>query len=64
MPRFAVELTVKHIRGVANPLDQGAAWYLLDRADLAQSRGRISPTLLADELQEAAARAHRQGRRR
>ena len=23
MPRFAVELTVEHIRGVANPLDQG-----------------------------------------
>src|ERR1700724_1815581 len=29
MPRLAVELTVKHIAGVANPLAQGTAWYLL-----------------------------------
>src|SRR5882757_1839744 len=29
MPRLAVELTVKHISGVANPLAQGTAWYLL-----------------------------------
>ncbi len=29
LPRLAVELTVKHVPGVANPLDQGTAWYLL-----------------------------------
>ena len=29
MPRFAVELTVEHVPGVANPLDHGAAWYVL-----------------------------------
>src|SRR6202161_3181792 len=29
MPRRAVELTVKHIPGVANPLDQNTPWYLL-----------------------------------
>jgi len=29
LPRRAVELTVEHIAGVANPLAQGAAWYLL-----------------------------------
>ena len=29
MPRLAVELTVKHVPGVANPLDQNTPWYLL-----------------------------------
>ncbi len=29
MPRLAVELTVQHVRGVANPLDQNTPWYLL-----------------------------------
>jgi FAD/FMN-containing dehydrogenase len=29
MPRAAVELTVQHIAGVANPLAQGTDWYLL-----------------------------------
>ena len=29
MPRAAVELTVQAIRGVADPLTQGASWYLL-----------------------------------
>jgi FAD/FMN-containing dehydrogenase len=29
MPRRAVELTVRHVPGVANPLSQDAAWYLL-----------------------------------
>src|SRR5580693_8366002 len=29
MPRLAVDLTVKHIAGVANPLDQNAPWYAL-----------------------------------
>jgi len=29
LPRRAVELTVEHVAGVANPLPQDAAWYLL-----------------------------------
>ena len=29
LPRLAVELTIEHIPGVANPLAQGAAWYVL-----------------------------------
>ncbi len=29
MPRLAVELTVKHVPGVADPLEQQAPWYLL-----------------------------------
>lgn len=29
MPRLAVELTVKHVPNVANPLDQNSPWYLL-----------------------------------
>ncbi len=29
MPRLAVELTVQHVPGVANPLDQNSPWYLL-----------------------------------
>jgi len=56
MPRLAVELTVKHIPGVANPLDQGAAWYLLIELTSPNPR-RNAATLLTDELQEAAARA-------
>jgi FAD/FMN-containing dehydrogenase len=59
MPRLAVELTVKHISGVANPLAQGTAWYLL--IELTSPRARRDSaqqdmvTLLTDELQEAAA---------
>jgi len=29
IPRLGVELTVRHIAGVANPLDQGTPWYVL-----------------------------------
>jgi len=29
MPRLAVELTVRHVAGVANPLEQGCRWYVL-----------------------------------
>jgi FAD/FMN-containing dehydrogenase len=29
MPRIAVELTVQHVSGVANPLSFGCAWYVL-----------------------------------
>ncbi len=54
MPRLAVELTVEHIAGVANPLDQGAAWYVL--AELTSPNpGRQLAELLGDALQEAAA---------
>ena len=53
MPRLAVELTVTHIPGVANPLDQGTAWYLLIELSSPNPRSELA-ALLADELQEAA----------
>jgi FAD/FMN-containing dehydrogenase len=53
MPRFAVELTVEHIPGVANPLDQGAAWYVLAELTSPNPRQRLGE-LLSDTLQEAA----------
>jgi FAD/FMN-containing dehydrogenase len=56
MPRFAVELTVEHIPGVANPLDQGAAWYVLAELTSPNPRQRLAE-LLSDTLQEAAAAA-------
>src|SRR6202050_4384814 len=55
MPRRAVELTVKHIPGVANPLDQGTAWYLLIELSSPNPKQNLA-ALLTDELQEAAAR--------
>jgi FAD/FMN-containing dehydrogenase len=54
MPRFAVELTVEHIPGVANPLDQGAAWYVLAELTSPNPRQRLAESL-SDTLQEAAA---------
>jgi FAD/FMN-containing dehydrogenase len=54
MPQLAVELTVKHIAGVANPLDQGTAWYLLIELTSPNPRQNLAG-LLADELQHAAA---------
>ena len=56
IPRIAVELTVRHIRAVANPLDQGAAWYLLIELTSPSPRAGLAD-LLADELQQAAVRA-------
>ncbi|HMK86329.1 MAG TPA: FAD-binding oxidoreductase [Steroidobacteraceae bacterium] len=53
MPRIAVELTVRHIAGVANPLDQPAAWFLLIELSAASPRFELA-TLLSDALQEAA----------
>jgi len=53
MPRLAVELTVTHIPGVANPLDQGTAWYLLIELSSPNPRAELA-ALLADKLQEAA----------
>jgi FAD/FMN-containing dehydrogenase len=55
MPRRAVELTVKHIPGVANPLDQGTAWYLLIELSSPNPKQNLA-ALLTDVLQEAAAR--------
>ena len=56
MPRLAVELTVRHITGVANPLDQGAAWYVLVELSSAESESSTWTTLLGEVLQLAAAR--------
>jgi FAD/FMN-containing dehydrogenase len=56
MPRLAVELTVKHIPGVANPLQQGTAWYLLIELSSPNPQANLA-TLLTDQLQEAAVRA-------
>jgi len=56
LPRLAVELTVKHIPGVANPLDQGTAWYLLIELCSPNPRAELG-ALLADELQDAAVRS-------
>jgi FAD/FMN-containing dehydrogenase len=53
MPQLAVELTVKHIAGVANPLDHGTAWYLLIELTSPNPRQNLAG-LLADELQHAA----------
>jgi FAD/FMN-containing dehydrogenase len=55
MPRLAVELTVRHIAGVANPLDQGTAWYLLIELTSPNPQANLA-ALLTDALQEAAAR--------
>ncbi len=56
MPRLAVELTVRHVPGVANPLDQGTAWYLLIELSSPDPRAELA-ALLADKLQEAAAQS-------
>jgi FAD/FMN-containing dehydrogenase len=54
LPRLAVEMTVRHIQGVANPLSQGTAWYILAELTSPNPRQGLS-ALLADELQSAAA---------
>jgi FAD/FMN-containing dehydrogenase len=54
MPQLAVELTVKHIAGVANPLDQGTPWYLLIELTSPNPRQNLAG-LLTDELHQAAA---------
>ena len=56
IPRLAVELTVKHVSGVANPLDMHAPWYALVELSSPNAQQQLS-TLLADTLQEAAAGA-------
>jgi FAD/FMN-containing dehydrogenase len=54
LPHLAVELTVKHIAGVANPQDMGTAWYLLIELTSPNPRQNLAG-LLADELHQAAA---------
>ena len=54
LPRLAVELTVKHIAGVADPQDMGTAWYLLIELTSPNPRQNLAG-LLADELHQAAA---------
>jgi FAD/FMN-containing dehydrogenase len=54
MPRVAVELTVKHVTGVANPLEFGTAWYLLIELTSPNPKQQLT-ALLTAELGEAAA---------
>jgi D-lactate dehydrogenase (cytochrome) len=54
MPRLAVQLTVKHVPGVADPLDQNAPWYLLIELTSPNPRQDLG-TLLTATLEEAAA---------
>jgi FAD/FMN-containing dehydrogenase len=54
MPRLAVQLTVKHVPGVADPLDQNAPWYLLIELTSPNPRQDLG-TLLTATLENAAA---------
>jgi FAD/FMN-containing dehydrogenase len=54
MPRIAVEMTVKHVPGVANPLEFGCGWYLLIELASPNPDQRLAG-LLAAELEEASA---------
>ncbi len=54
MPRLAVELTVKHVPGVADPLDQNTPWYLLIELTSPNARQDLS-SLLTATLEDAAA---------
>jgi FAD/FMN-containing dehydrogenase len=56
MPRIAVELTVKHIQGVANPLDQNAPWYALVELSAPNPGARLAG-VLTESLQAAAERS-------
>jgi D-lactate dehydrogenase (cytochrome) len=53
IPRIAVEMTVKHVAGVANPLDFGCAWYLLIELSSPNPNQNLT-ALLTSELEEAA----------
>ena len=55
MPRFAVELTVRHVDGVANPLEMAAPWYLLIELTSPNGAQQLATTL-SNELQAAAER--------
>src|SRR5580700_8393705 len=54
MPRIAVEMTVKHIAGVANPLGFDCAWYLLIELSSPNPNQNLL-ALLTAELEDAAA---------
>jgi FAD/FMN-containing dehydrogenase len=53
MPRRAVELTVKHVPGVADPLSFSCAWYLLVEMSSSNPGQRLQE-LLGAELERAA----------
>jgi FAD/FMN-containing dehydrogenase len=55
MPRLAVELTVTHVPGVADPLSQNTPWYLLIELSSPNSRQDLAGSLTAT-LEDAAAR--------
>jgi FAD/FMN-containing dehydrogenase len=55
IPRVAVQLTVKHVPGVANPLEQNAPWYLLIELTSPNPRQDLL-TLLTGTLEQAAGR--------
>jgi FAD/FMN-containing dehydrogenase len=55
MPRLGVELTVKHVPGVTDPLSQNAPWYLLIELSSPNPRQDLL-TLLTATLEDAAAR--------
>ena len=55
MPRFAVELTVKHVPGVADPSSFSCPWYLLVELTSPNPKQNLD-ALLSSELQEAAER--------
>jgi len=54
MPRRAVELTVKHVPGVADPLEQNTPWHLLIELSSPNPRQDLT-SLLTATLEEAAA---------
>src|SRR5882724_10764648 len=54
MPRLAVELTVRHVPGVADPLEQNSPWYLLIELSSPNPRQDLI-TLLTATLEDAAA---------
>src|SRR6202790_2153985 len=55
MPRLAVQLTVTHVPGVADPLGQNAPWYLLIELTSPNPRQDLG-TVLTAALEDAAAR--------
>jgi D-lactate dehydrogenase (cytochrome) len=53
MPRIAVEMTVKQVSGVANPLEFGCPWYLLIELSSPNPNQNLAGLLTA-ELEDAA----------
>jgi FAD/FMN-containing dehydrogenase len=54
IPRIAVEMTVKHVAGVANPLSFECPWYLLIELSSPNPNQNLT-ALLTSELEDAAA---------